>query len=88
MKSNYLFTAKNIYNVIMVPFVVLVIFLFSLQLKGVYDLFMECYRMVQLLGLLVYSAFPIGPYVFYFLIGCSNANLDFIPNLYALVAKP
>lgn len=88
MKSYYLFTAKNIYNVIMVAFVVIVIFLFSLQLKGVYDLFMECFRMVQILGLLVYSAFPIGPYVFYFLIGCSYANFDFIPNLYALVAKP
>jgi hypothetical protein len=88
MKSYYLFAAKNIYNVIMVAFVVIVIFLFSLQLKGAYDLFMECFRMVQILGLLVYSAFPIGPYVFYFLIGCSYANLDFIPNLYALVAKP
>lgn len=36
-----------------------------------------------MLGLIVYSAFPLGQYVYYFLIGCSYANLDFIPNLYA-----
>jgi hypothetical protein len=88
MKSYYLFTAKNYFNVIMLPLVVIVLFLFSLQLKGVYDMFMEFYRVVQFLGLLVYSAFPVGPYVFYFLIGCSYSNLDFFPNLYAMAAKP
>lgn len=36
----------------------------------------------------MYSAFPIGSYIFYFLIGCSYANLDFIPNIYAMIAKP
>ncbi len=51
-------------------------------------MFMEFYRVVQFLGLLVYSAFPVGHYVFYFLIGCSYSNLDFLPNLYAMVAKP
>lgn len=88
MKSYYLFTAQNYFNLIMIPLVVIVLFLFSLQLKGVYDMFMEFYRVIQFLGLLVYSAFPVGPYVFYFLIGCSYSNLDFFPNLYAMAAKP
>lgn len=88
MKSYFIFTAKNKFNIIVIPLIVIVFFLFSLQLKGVYELFMEFFRVVQILGLLVYSVFPIGPYIFYYLIGCSYANLDFIPNLYALVAKP
>jgi hypothetical protein len=88
MKQYYAFSVKNQYNAIMVALITIVLFLFVLQLKGVYELFMELFRVVQLLGLLLYSAFPMGPYIFYFLVGCSYANLDFIPNLYALAATP
>lgn len=88
MKSYYLLTVQNYYNLIVVPLVLVVLFLFSLQLRGVYDMLIELYRVIQFLGLLAYSSFPVGPYVFYFLIGCSYANLDFFPNLYAMTAKP
>lgn len=43
--------------------------------------------MVQVLGLLIYTVYPIGPYSYYFLVGCSYCNLDFITNVYALLAK-
>jgi hypothetical protein len=76
------------FNVIILPMITIILFLFALQLKGVYELFMELFRVVQLLGLLVYSSFPVGQYIFYFLVGCSYANLDFIPNLYAMAATP
>lgn len=72
----------------MIPFTVLIIFLFALQLKGVYDMYMELLRIVQMLGISVYSSFPIGQNIFHFLLGCSYANLDFIPNLYAMAATP
>lgn len=48
---------------------------------------MEVIRIVQVLGLLVYAAYPVGENSFFFLLGCSYANLDFIPNLYAKLAK-
>lgn len=44
-------------------------------------------RIVQVLGLLVYTAYPIRENAFFFLLGCSYANLDFVPNLYAKFAK-
>ena len=40
-----------------------------------------------MLGLLIFTAFPLGSRAYYFLIGCSYLNLDFIPNLYAMLAK-
>ena len=88
MKSYYSFTAKNNNNLIIIPFIILIMFLFTLQLKGVYDMYMDLLRIVQILGLLVYSSFPVGQNIFYFLLGCSYANLDFIPNLYALAVIP
>jgi hypothetical protein len=88
MKSYYIFFGKNLCQIIMIPFVIIVLLFFTLQIKGVYELYMELLRTVQLLGLLVYSSFPVGKYIFYFLFGCSYANLDFIPNLYAWAAKP
>ena len=88
MKSYYTYTLKNNYNIFIIPFITLALFLFTLQLKGVYDMYMEVFRMAQMLGLLVYSSFPVGQYIFYFLVGCSYANLDFIPNLYAMAATP
>jgi hypothetical protein len=60
IKQYYSFTVENIYYVIMIPFIAIIFFLFTIQLKGVYELYMELLRMVQLLGLLVYSSFPVG----------------------------
>ena len=51
-------------------------------------MFIEAYRVVQLLGVMLYSAFPVGSFTFYFLMGCSYTNFDFVPNLYAMLAKP
>ena len=68
----------------MIPFITIAMLLFTLQLKGVYELFMETFRQLQIIGLLVYSSFPMGQYAFYFLVGCSYSNLDFIPNLYGM----
>jgi len=50
-------------------------------------MFIEAFRVVQVLGVLLYSAFPIGSFSFYFLTGCSYLNFDFVPNLYAMLAK-
>jgi hypothetical protein len=47
----------------------------------------ETIRIIQVLGLLVYVAYPVGENSFFFLLGCSYANLDFIPNIYAKLAK-
>ena len=66
--------------------VVLIFLFFFLQIKGMYELYIEFFRILQVLGLVIYSSFPIGQYVFYFLIGCSYANLDFMPNIYAMYA--
>ncbi len=49
---------------------------------------METLRVVQIVGVLVYSSFPLGQYAFYFLVGCSYANLDFIPNIYGMLVNP
>ena len=50
MKSYYLLTVQNYYNLIVVPLVLVVLFLFSLQLRGVYDMLIELYRVIQFLG--------------------------------------
>lgn len=39
------------------------------------------------MGLLMFSAHPIGPDAYYFLVGWGNCNMDFLPNLYAKLAK-
>jgi len=88
MKQYFTYCAKNYYNVIMIPLLGLVIFIMALQIKGVYELLMELLRIIQVLGLLVYSSFPVGQFIYSFLVGCSYANLDFIPNLYTLFAQP
>jgi len=72
---------------ILIPFLAIFFFLFALYLRGTYEMFIEVFRVVQLLGVLVYSAFPIGSFTFYFLVGCSYTNFDFVPNLYAMFAK-
>jgi hypothetical protein len=87
IKEYYSYTVRTYYHLFTIPFLLLVAFLFLIQVKGVYPLYIEAYRVVQILGLLVYSAFPIGPYTYYFLIGCSYCNFDFVPNLYAVLAK-
>ena len=40
-----------------------------------------------MLGLLIFTAFPLGARAYYFLIGCSYLNMDFVPNLYQQLAK-
>ena len=40
-----------------------------------------------MLGLLIFTAFPLGSRAYYFLIGCSYLNFDFVPNLYAMLVK-
>lgn len=41
-----------------------------------------------MIGIAIYSAFPVGPNLYYFLIGFSYANLDFIPNLFIWFFTP
>jgi hypothetical protein len=87
MKEYYSYVSRKNYDLFAIPFLILIAFLFLVQVKGVYSLYIEAYRMVQVLGLLIYTAYPLGPYAYYFLVGCSYCNLDFITNLYALLAK-
>lgn len=87
MREYFSYVVQNNFNLIMIPFLAILLLTFMLQTRGVYDLLFETLRIVQTLGLLVYSAFPIGAYSFYFLVGCSYCNFDFIPNLYALLVK-
>ena len=87
MKEYYTYSIKNYYHFLMLPFLTIAVFLLALQIKGTYELIMESMRIVQILGLLLYTAFPVGACSYYFLIGCSYANLDFITNLYAKFAK-
>lgn len=87
LKAYFAFTTHNLYYVIAVPLITVCFFLLALQLKGVYDLLIEIFRIIQMLGILLYASFPIGQYILYFLIGCSYSNLDFIPNIYAMAAK-
>ena len=87
MREYCTYVVQNSFNFIMVPFLALLLLTFMLQTRGVYELLFETLRIVQTLGLLVYSAFPVGAYSFYFLVGCSYCNFDFVPNLYALLVK-
>ena len=87
MKEYYSYVSRKNYDLFAIPFLILIAFLFLVQVKGVYSLYIEAYRMVQVLGLLIYTAYPLGPYAYYFLVGCSYCNLDFITNIYALLAK-
>ena len=87
MKEYYTYSVKNYYNLFSIPFLLLITFLFLIQVKGIYELYIEVVRVVQLLGLLIFTAFPLGSRAYYFLIGCSYLNLDFVPNLYAMLAK-
>lgn len=88
MRQYFSYTVKNYFNLIMIPMLALLIFLLALQIKGVYELLVELLRIVQILGLLVFSSFPVGQFIYGFLVGCSYANLDFIPNLYNMFASP
>ena len=75
MKEYYLYNRKNLYHLWMVPFVALIVLLLMLQVRGTYDLLFELLRTVQLLGLAIYSVYPIYSYSYYFLLGCSYSNL-------------
>lgn len=49
----------------------------------------EYLRFIQILGLLVYSSYPVATkYLFFFVLGFNYANFDFLPNLYYLFATP
>ena len=87
LREYYNYAARNYFDMFLVPFLAIFFFLFALYLRGTYEMFIEIFRVVQLLGVLLYSAFPIGSYTFYFLVGCSYTNFDFVPNLYAMLAK-
>jgi hypothetical protein len=88
MREYYQYAVRNNFNAIMIAWLVLFLLLLALRMQGVYKLVLEAVRVAQLVGLLVFAAFPIGPLAYYFLVGCSYANFDFLPNLYALYAPP
>ena len=87
LREYFTYAARNNFDMTLVPFLAIFFFLFALYLRGTYEMFIEGFRVVQLLGVLLYSAFPIGSSTFYFLVGCSYTNFDFVPNLYAMFAK-
>ena len=87
MRQYYSYSLRNYHHFFTLPFLLLIAFLFLIQIKGVYSLYIESFRMVQLLGLLIYTVYPIGPAAYTFLVGCSYCNFDFVPNLYAMLAK-
>ena len=87
LKEYYSYSVRNYYQFFALPFLILMTFLFLMQVKGVYSVYIEVYRVMQTLALLLYSSYPLGAYTYYFLVGCSYCNFDFIPNVYALLAK-
>jgi len=84
LRQYFSYCVRNYYNTIAIPLFILLLLFIGLRIVGTYELLIESVRVVQMLGLLVYSAFPVGPYLFYFLTGLNYANLDFVPNLYAM----
>lgn len=87
MREYYQYSVTNYYNLILLPFLIVALFLLLLLIKGTYEMLIETIRILQVLGLLVYVGYPLGENSFFFLIGCSYFNLDFVPNLYAKLAK-
>ncbi len=48
----------------------------------------EYMRMLQLIGLCMFAAFPMAKELFYLLLGLDYSNLSFLPNIYELFTNP
>lgn len=87
IKEYYTYAVQSYYQLLALPFLGLCLFLVMTQIRGTYELIVEVLRVGQIMGLLLSSAHPVGPDIFYFLLGWGNCNMDFLPNLYAQFAK-
>ncbi len=68
-------TYKYFYNIALIPLIFLSLLLVLIRIKGSYQLTVEYFRMMQLIGLSIFAAYPFKSQIYYLLEGFNYFNL-------------